>query len=164
MKISRIMLSVLLLGVLLFIGGCSSSVKSTSQDPNITAIQTVLGHQFTGPDPEFIEGLDNTEKLESYYEEKYKSHFTEERYNSFISTLAYQYVLAAHNNGQLIKVDKVKVEKEEDAYTFKVTVLYGKEDSGQDSAEVTGKVKIKEGKITSIQYLDDGGLTEKLSN
>ncbi|MBT2663220.1 hypothetical protein [Bacillus sp. ISL-45] len=164
-KISRIVLSLLLSGVVLFVAGCSSPVKSTTQDPNISAIKTVLEHQFTGPNPEFIEGSDNIEKLEQYYEKRYKPYFTEERYNSFIATLAYHYVHVAHNNDKQIKVDKVSVEKDEDTYNFKVTVLYGKEDSGQNSAEVTGRAKFnEEGKITHIQYLNDGELTEKLMN
>ena len=162
--IYRKLFSLLLLFVLLFVAGCSSSVKS-SQDPNITAIKTVLEHQFTGPEPEFVEGLDDIEKLEQYYENRYKPYFTEERYNSFIATTAFQYVLVAYNNGKEIKVEKVDVEKEEDAYTFKVTVLYGKKDGDQESAEVTGRVKFnEEGKITNIQYMNDDGLSEKLSN
>jgi hypothetical protein len=162
--INRKILSLLLLSVLLFAAGCSSTVKS-SQDPNITAIKTVLEHQFTGPDPEFVEGLDDTEKLEQYYEKRYKPYFTEERFNSFIATTAFQYALVAYNNGKEINVDQVDVEKEEDAYAFKVTVLYGKEGSDLESAEVTGRVKFNEdGKITNLQYLNDSGLSEKLGN
>ncbi|MCM3572351.1 hypothetical protein M3172_04065 [Mesobacillus subterraneus] len=158
-------LSLLLSCVLLFVTGCFATDKPLSKDPNITALQTVLEHQFTGPDPEFIEGSDNIEKLEQYYEKRYKPYFTEERYNSFISTSAYQYILVALNNDKQIKMDKVKVEKDEDTYTFKMTVLYGKEESSQNSAEVTGRAKFNnEGKITSIQYLNDDGLSEKLSN
>lgn len=161
--INRKMLSMLLFSILLFVTGCSATAKS-SQDPNISAIKTVLEHQFTGPDQEFLEGLDDTEKLEHYYEKRYKPYFTDEKYTSFIATSAYHYVLTAHNNGMDIKVDQADVEKEEDAYTFKMTVLYGKKDGDQKSAEVTGTVKFnEEGKITNLQYLNDGGLSEKLS-
>ncbi|WNF24806.1 hypothetical protein [Mesobacillus jeotgali] len=163
--IYRLTFKLFLSCILLFVAGCSTSVKSTSQDPNIIALKTVLEHQFTGPDQEFIEGTDNIEKLEQYYEKRYQPYFTEERYNSFIATTAFQYVLVAYNNGKEIKVEKVDVEKEEDAYTFKVTVWYGKKDGDQESAEVTGRVKFnEEGKITNIQYLNDDGLSENLSN
>ncbi|WP_335377595.1 hypothetical protein [Bacillus sp. JJ1122] len=167
-NISRISISLLLLGIILFMGGCSSSVKSTPQDKNITAIKTVLEHQFTGPNEEFIEGLDNIPKLEQYYEKRYKSYFTEDMYNRFIVAHAYDYLLMAHNNGKQIKVDTVSVksiESTEGTYTYKVVVLYGKEGSNQESAEVSGRAKFsKDGKIASIKYLDDGGLSEELRN
>ncbi|WP_079508775.1 hypothetical protein [Mesobacillus jeotgali] len=165
MKLTRLMLSLLLLVVLLFVAGCSSTVKSTSKDPNMTAIKTVLEHQFTGPDSEFIEGTENTEKLEEYYEKRYKSYFTEERYNSFIAASAYTYVLLAYNNDKEIKAEKVDVRTEEGWYHFNVTVSYGEAGNGQNSAEVTGKAKINDdGKITNVQYLNDGGLTSNLEN
>ncbi|MCM3666531.1 hypothetical protein M3204_19095 [Mesobacillus subterraneus] len=167
-KYSRLSMSLLLLGIILFLAGCSSDVESKTQDQSITTIKTVLEHQFTGPDQEFVEGLDNTEKLEQYYEERYKAYFTDEMDNKFISAHAYDYLLMAHNNGQQIKVDTVSVEREkstEGSYSFKMAVLYGEDGSNQKSAEVSGKVIFnKEGKITSIKYLNDGGLSEELSN
>ena len=43
--------------------------------------------------------------------------------------------------------------------------MYGEDASNQKSAEVSGKVIFnKEGKITSIKYLNDGGLSEALRN
>jgi PBP1b-binding outer membrane lipoprotein LpoB len=167
-KYSCISMSLLLLGIILFLAGCSSDVESKTQDQNITTIKTVLKHQFTGPDQEFVEGLDNIEKLEQYYEERYKAYFTEEMFNKFISAHAYDYLLTAHNNGQQIKADTVSVEKDElteGNYLFKLVVLHGEEESNQKSAEVSGKVIFnKEGKITSIKYLNDGGLSEELRN
>ncbi|WP_423410510.1 hypothetical protein AABM38_11525 [Heyndrickxia sp. MSNUG] len=161
-------MSLLLLGFILLAGGCSSSVKSTPEDKNITAIKTVLKHQFTGPTAEFIEGLDNTKKLEQYYEKSYKSFFTEDMYTKFISAHAYDYLLMAHNSEQQLKVDQVSVESDkttEGTYKFKVVVLYDTEGTNQGSAEVSGRVKFnKEGKIASISYLDDGGLSTELRN
>lgn len=152
--------------VILFVVGCSSSVKSTPQDKSITALKTVLEHQFTGPDSEFIEGLDNIAKLEQYYEKRYKSYFTNDMYTKFIAPHAYDYLLMAHNNGQQIKVDTVSVEcneSTEDSNNFKVVVLYAQEGSNQKSAEITGTVYFhKEGKIASITYLADGGLSKEL--
>ena len=159
-------MSMLFLGVILLVAGCSSNVKSMPQDQNIATVKTVLEHQFTGPDQEFIEGLDNIAKLEQYYEERYKVYFTEDMFNKFISAHAYDYLLIAHNNGQQIKADTVSVESDEStvgSYSFKLAVLYGEDGSNQKSAEVSGKVIFnKEGKITSIQYLKDGGLSEAL--
>ncbi|WP_335432932.1 hypothetical protein [Bacillus sp. JJ1609] len=161
-------MSLLLLGFMIIAVGCSSSVKSTPQDKNITVIKTVLKHQFTGPNEEFIEGIDNIPKLEQYYEKRYKSYFTEDMYNRFIAAHAYDYLLMAHNNGKQINVDTVSVESidsKEGTYTFKVAVLYDIEESNQGSAEVSGRVNFnKEGKIAGIKYLDDGGLSEELRN
>jgi hypothetical protein len=167
-NISRISMSLFLIGVIIIAAGCSSSVKSTPEDKNITVIKTVLKHQFTGPNEEFIEGLDNIPKLEKYYEKRYKSYFTEDMYNRFIAAHAYEYLLMAHNNGKQIKVDTVSVERiesKEDAYTFKVVVLFNKDGSNQGSAEVSGRVNFnKEGKIASINYLDADGLSKELRN
>jgi PBP1b-binding outer membrane lipoprotein LpoB len=161
-------MSLLLLGIILLVVGCSSNVKSAPKDQNIATIKTVLEHQFTGPEQEFVEGLDNIAKLEQYYEERYKAYFTEDMFNKFISAHAYDYLLMAHNNVQQIKADTVSVEKDgstEGTYRFKMAVLYGEEGSNLKSAEVSGKVIFnKEGKITSIQYLNDGGLSEALRN
>lgn len=159
-------MSLLFLGVILLVAGCSSNVKSMPKDQNIATVKTVLEHQFTGPEQEFIEGLDNIAKLEQYYEERYKAYFTEDMFNKFTSAHAYDYLLMAHNNGQQIKADTVSVESGEStegSYSFKIAVLYGEDGSNQKSAEVSGKAIFnKEGKITSIQYLNDGGLSEAL--
>jgi hypothetical protein len=168
MNIKRLSMSLLLIGMFLFLTGCSSSVNSSGEDQNISAIKTVLEHQFTGPDSEFIEGLDNTEKLEQYYEKRFRPYFTEERYTSFIASQAYDYLLMAYNNGVQIKAEKVTVEGIESTdgvYHFKVVVVYDKEGNNQKSAEVSGKATLnKEGKIASIQYLNDGGLSHELKN
>jgi len=157
---------VLLLGVILIIAGCSSSVESKTPDKNITTIKTVLEHQFTGPNKEFIEGIDNIPKLEQYYEKRYKSYFAEDMYTKFIAAHAYDYLLMAHNSDKQIMVDNVSIESSESKegeYNFKVVVIYDKQGSNQGSAEVSGTVKFNEdGKITSIKYLDDGGLSNEL--
>ncbi|AZB40996.1 hypothetical protein CEF21_00800 [Bacillus sp. FJAT-42376] len=165
-------ISSLLLFVLLVTAGCSLSVKNvpqnSNQDPNITAIKQVLHSQLTGPDSEFINGLDNIPKLEQYYEKRYKSYFTEEMYNSFVSAYAYNYLLMAHVKGQQLKVDAVNVKRidsKDDIYDFKALVLYGKKGSNQKSAEVSGSVNFnKEGKITGITYSEDDGLSKELKD
>ena len=166
--ISRLSMLLLLLGIILLFAGCSSSVKSTSQDKNITAIKTVLKHQFTGPDIDVVELLESPAELDQYYEKRYKSYFTENMYKSFIAANAYHYLFMAHNNGQQLKVDTVDVENIESTksdYTFKVVVLIDKKGRNQKSAEVSGRVSFnKEGKITSIRNLDDGGLIKELRN
>jgi hypothetical protein len=159
---------VLLLGVILIIAGCSSSAESKSPDKNITTIQTVLEHQFTGPNKEFIEGIDNIPKLEQYYEKRYKSYFTEDMYSKFIAAHAYDYLLTAYNHNKQIKVKNVSVESidsTEGGYNFKVVVLYDKAGRNQGSAELSGTVNFNEdGKIANIKYLNDGGLSEELRN
>ena len=172
-------MSFLLLGI---ISGCTSSntLTSTPQDKNLTTIKTVIDKQFTGPDLKLIEMLTSKENvtvigkdgevtqpksstdLEKYYEKIYQPYFTEKMYNSFIAAYASHYQFLANKSGYQIKVDKIDIkedEKSEGAYEFKVNVLYGKDGSKQKNAEVSGRVDFnKDGKITNIRYLDDGGL------
>ncbi|MFF3024673.1 hypothetical protein ACFVRR_18805 [Gottfriedia sp. NPDC057948] len=184
---SLTMMSFLLLGIII-VTGCSSTniVKSTPQDQNEKTIKTVLEKQFTGPDIKLIEMLSSEEnvtvigkdgeatqppkntELEKYYEKNYQPYFTERMYNNFIAAYAFNYQFLAHKSGYQIKVDNIdikKIETTEGAYEFKVYVLYGKAGSKQKLAEVSGRVYFtKDGKITNIRYLDDGGFTKAMNN
>jgi len=180
-------MSFILLGIIL-VAGCSSSntLKATSQDKNITNIKTVLEKQFTGPNSKLIEMLTSEEnvtvigkdgevtqpksptELEKYYEKTYKAYFTENMYNNFIAAYAFHYQFLAHKNGYKIKAGDIDIKEAgttNEAYEFKVKVFYEKDGTKQKNAEVSGRVNFnKDGKITNIRYLDDGGLTKAMNN
>ncbi|UOR14156.1 hypothetical protein [Halobacillus amylolyticus] len=186
-NVSRIFKAFLLSGIFLLIVGCSSSdtSKTTSQDENITTIETVLEHQFTGPDQKLIELLDDPNnqtiigkegdngssetkptELDLYLEETYKSYFTEDMYDKFIGSYALGYHTAAYNNGYQLEVKNIDIKQNdttENAYDFTVNVQYQKENSQEMTFEVTGRAHIyEEGKISNIDFSDDDGLLEAL--
>lgn len=142
--------SFLLFGILLFVVGCSEH-----QDENITTIETVLKHQFTGPDLKLIGLLDSPEnapiigkevetsteepktptKLDLYLEARYKPHFTESMYSRYVATYALDYQVAASKSDYQLEVDGIDIEQNEtneDADDFTVKVLYKKEESEND--------------------------------
>ncbi|WP_079529260.1 hypothetical protein [Halobacillus hunanensis] len=186
-NVSRIFKAFLLSGIFLLIVGCSSSdtSKTTPQDENITTIETVLEHQFTGPDQKLIELLDDPNnqtiigkegdngssetkptELDLYLEETYKSYFTEDMYDKFIGSYALGYHTAAYNNGYQLEVKNIDIKQNdttENAYDFTVNVQYQKENSQEMTFEVTGRAHIyEEGKISNIDFSDDDGLLEAL--
>ncbi len=178
----------LLFGILLFVVGCSSSDISepVHQNENVSTINTVIEHQFTGPDQELIElynspengteigdgkeksdeELEKPTELDLYLKEKYQSHFTENMYSKYIVTYALDYQLAASMNDYKMEVNSINIEhneKNEDIYDFTANVLYKKEENEQVIAKVSGRANIyEEGKIAKIQFLDDDGLLEAL--
>ncbi len=188
-NVFRLLKTFLLSGIFLLIVGCSSSdaSKNKPQDENITTIETVLEHQFTGPDQELIKLLENPNnqtiigkeggngaseakqtELDLYLEETYKSYFTEDMYNEFIGTYALGYHTAAYNNGYQLEVRNIDIKQNdttENAYDFTVNVQYQKENNKKMSSEVTGRAHIyEEGKISNIDFSDDDGLLEALNN
>lgn len=185
-SVSRILMSFLLLGIILVTGCSSTTVKSTTQDKNITTIKTVLNQQFTGPDLKLVELQESEEnltvigkngkvkqsesptELEKYYDKLYRAYFTEKMYDKFLAAYAYYYQFMAHKNGYQLKVENIdikKIDTTEGAYEFNVSVLYGKDGSKQKNAEVSGRVYFnKDGKINYIRYLDNGELNKAMIN
>jgi hypothetical protein len=186
---SRVTKFFLLFGILFIVVGCSLSDTSESapqDNNNITTIETVIEHLFTGPDQELIdllyspenitiigsntevEEVENPTELDLYLEEKYKkSHFTEDMYSQYIV----MYVLAYHGtadfNDYHMEVDSIDIEQNattEGAYDFTVNVLYNKAGNEQMNAEVTGRAHIyEEGKIASFKLFDHKELYEALN-
>ncbi|MES9683654.1 hypothetical protein ABWK22_12155 [Gottfriedia acidiceleris] len=180
-------MSVFLFGIIL-VAGCSSSstLISTTQNKNVMTLKTVLKQQFTGPDEIFhvlFAPKDNftiiekggevtlqniPTKLEQYAKKHYQKYFTENTFNNFITVHAFRYQLIASTQGYYIKPDGIeikKVKKTERTYDFKVNVIYEKSGIKQQNAEVSGRVNFnKDGKITFIRYLDDGGLIKAMNN
>jgi hypothetical protein len=186
--ISRITMSSvmfgLMFGLLLIAVGCaiSDTSESTSQDENITTIETVLNHQFTGPDEEIklmkspenvtIIGAGETTtpetptKFDLYLKEKYHSHFTDNMYSQYIVTYALDYQTSAYYNDYQLEVASIIIEQHETiegAYDFMVSVLYKKKGNEEKTAKVTGRAYMnEESKITFIRFINDNGLLEEM--
>ena len=177
-------LSFLLVGI---VSGCSSAntVSSADQD-NIKTIKTVLEKQFTGPDDKLTQMITSEKnitvigkdgkvtqpksptELETYYEKNYKAYFTEDMYIMFIAADAFKYQSLAHKNGFQLKADNITIKKDKKAketYEFKVNVICETDGPDQQNAVVSGKVNLsKDGKITSIRYLNDAEFTKVMNH
>ncbi|MER2088753.1 MAG: hypothetical protein ABS920_03380 [Sporosarcina sp.] len=171
-------------GVLLTLALLSLLVAACSEtepaDKNKVAIQTVLEHEFTAPDKEFMKifnDLINQQRnnpgtppddtqFTNYLEKLYGPHFTEFGYASHIMIYPLNFQVAADNSGYQITVDKIDVEQSEDRprdYDFTVHVKYKKEGGNKKKAEITGLAVLpEEGKIGKIHYNQDYGELEKI--
>ncbi|MCP3029477.1 hypothetical protein [Halobacillus sp. A5] len=188
-KSHRIITYLLLLGVCLAFTACASvnTSESDSKDQNINVIESVLKQQFTGPDQELMDLLDdpqnstiigngepsNSEEptwLDIYLEEKYQTYFSESMYDEFIGTYAMGYHVVAYNNDYQFEAEKVDIKKNDDAegaYDFTVNVLFKKEKNGTEekSSKVTGRINInEEGKITNFRLMGDDDLSKTLTS
>ncbi|WP_281975220.1 hypothetical protein [Halobacillus litoralis] len=184
-KKHRIVIPFLLLGVCLAFTACSSvnTSESASKDQNINIIESVLKQQFTGPDQELMDLLDDPEnstiigngetsnpeeptRLDLYLEEKYQPYFSESMYDEFIGTYAMGYHVEAYNNDYQFEAENIDIENSDDAeraYDFIVKVLYKKEGTEESSSKVTGRININEkGEITNFRLMDDDGLSKLL--
>jgi hypothetical protein len=169
------LLSIALLSLL--VAACS---ETEPKDKNKVAIQTILKHEFTAPDKEFMSifndlinqqrnnpgTLPDDTELTNYLEKLYGPHFTEFGYDSHIMIYPLNFQAAADNSGYQITVDKIDVEQSEDRprdYDFTVHVTYEKDGSDKKKAEITGlAICPEEGKIGKIRYNRDYGEFEKI--
>jgi hypothetical protein len=179
-------LSLLLIGVLLIIGSCSSNSTSKPIPPveNITIINNVLKHQFTGPDKKLVKLLNdpknatiiggdketsdtkNPTQLDLYLEEMYKTYFTEEMYSQFIGEYALTYQGLAEWKGYEIKINKIEIKQNKDNgknYYFTANVKFQSKGSSEKSTAIKGNVHFSEDdKISKFELLSDGGLSDKM--
>ncbi|NYF25293.1 hypothetical protein [Sporosarcina sp. JAI121] len=171
-------------GVLLSLALLSLLVAACSEtepvDKNKVAIQTVLEHEFTAPDKEFMKIFNDLINQQSnnpgtppddtqftnYLEKLYGPHFTEFGYDSHIMIYPLNFQVAADDSGYQITVDKIAVEQSEDRprdYDFTVYITYKKEGSNKKKAKITGlAICPEEGKIGKIRYNRDYGDFEKI--
>jgi hypothetical protein len=185
-KVIKSFLSLLLIGVLLIIGSCSSNSTSKPIPPveNITIINNVLKHQFTGPDKKLVKLLNdpknatiiggdketsdtqNPTQLDLYLEEMYKMYFTEEMYSQFIGEYALTYQGLAEWRGNEIKINKIEIKQNKDNgknYYFTANVKYQSKGSSEKLTAIKGNVHFSEDdKISKFELLSDGGLSDKM--
>ncbi|GGB72099.1 hypothetical protein [Fictibacillus barbaricus] len=178
-------MSFLLIGILLIISSCSSNStsKSIPPDENITIINKVLKHQFTGPDKNLVKLLNDPEnatiiggdketsdgnptQLDLYLEEMYKPSFTEEMYSQFIGEYALTYQGLAEWKGYEIKINQIEIKQNKDNdknYYFTANVNYQSKGSSEKSTTIKGNVHFSEDdKISKFELLSDGGLSIKM--
>jgi hypothetical protein len=178
-NISGTFIKILMAGFVFFIVGCSSNTETEPQDENITTIETVLEHSFTGPENELIEiwndihsdenGIEEIESaigdLNSYTSEKFKPYFAEEGYNSFISSFGFAFLDYAYRNGYQLKLNNFEAETSEvkdNIYNFSLEVQYQKEDNAEQVVNVTGEANINEDGLVSNMLIRGNELVEAL--
>ncbi|MBM6617681.1 hypothetical protein [Bacillus suaedaesalsae] len=165
MKKIRVWSIVALLFSSIFIGGCSQA-----SDENTATIQTYLEHEFTGPNEELSNILDqglHPPELDSYLEERYGDIIVD-----LESMVNRNYVLVflrdAHLNGYQLHPKNITIKKiegtENNVYDYEVEVEYSK-DEQTNIATVTGKINLDDNrKILMIRKMDGLGLLEELRN
>lgn len=175
----RTFITILWVGFVFFIVGCSSNTETEPQDENITTIETVLEHSFTGPEKELIEiwndirsDENEIEEIESamgalnaYTSEKFKPYFAEEGYHSFISSFGFTFLDYAYRNGYQLKLNNAEVETSEvkdNIYNFSLEVQYQKEDSAEQVVNVTGEANINDDGLISNMLIRGNELVEAL--
>jgi hypothetical protein len=175
----RTFITILLVGLVLYVVGCSSNTETEPQDENKTTIKTVLEHSFTGPEQELIEiwndihsdenEMEEIESaigaLNSYTSEKFKPYFADQGYNSFISSFGFTFLNYAYRNGYQLKLNSFEVETSEvkdNIYNFLLEVQYQKEDSAEQVVNVTGEANINEDGLISKMLIRGNELVEAL--
>lgn len=187
-KCKLLIISIVIIFILL-ISGCNNPDIDKEEDIheiNISAIEHVLKKSLTcpslnnlddiNPSTEGISIIGNGDNKVSEKQEKnpiseelksiYEPYFTENYYEKFIGTHAMTFEAAARRAGYKIRVDNINVTtKENDAigYDFKVNVTYWKDSKEKSTAELSGTAQcLEEGKISYINYFDDGGLLKNI--
>ncbi|MFB7138024.1 hypothetical protein ACFCYN_00005 [Gottfriedia sp. NPDC056225] len=163
MKKSRILLSILLVGILALAGCTSGNTSKKKQvDPNIAMIKTVLEKQVTGPDADLKKALESPNPpagIEAYTNKEFKKYFTDASFESFVSAYALRFTFEAHKNGFTLaykdaKVNAVKGEK--GAYDYTVTFVAKKSGKDDQTIEVTGRFNVNDDhKIVHVRYNDE---------
>ncbi|CDQ19994.1 hypothetical protein [Halobacillus karajensis] len=148
-KQARVAIPLLMLVVLLLMIGCSAGSKTTTEEEK-GIIETIVNHQFTGPDLELVDLLEDPAhvvkigtgetsakeeptELDLYLKDIYGSYFNEAMYEEYIGTYAMSTHMEAYNNDYSTDVKDVVVEESErteGAYTFTVQVNYEGRDEG----------------------------------
>jgi hypothetical protein len=149
--------------------GCSNSVNdSQGSDENVKTIQTYLENEFTGPNEELSNILDqglHPPELDEYAEENYGDIIAD--LEKMISSLyVLEFLRDAHFYGYQLQPKNINIQKIEgtqnNVYDYEVEVEYSK-DGQTKTATVTGKINLNEnGKISMIRKMDGFELLEKM--
>lgn len=162
----------------------------SKQDESAEAIRAVIEQEFNGPDEKYIELLDAVvatdasdpdmsqeeyettlerpeyQELMSYMEETYASYFTENGYDNFINTLAFTYT--RYNQEYELNTSNIEIvqsEHGETLYDFTFQVEYTDENGDSSQFNFNGNaIAPEEGEIGKIEYLDEDGLLQEVTN
>lgn len=153
-----------------FMSACSAREKKP--DREITQVMEAI---FSCPDSELFDpetineiGIGTTADKDAAEKktketEKWKKtvgdFFTEEGFQELIdSDLNVRYHRWAYMNHFVTEVNQVQVEAGNEAYRCTVDLTVTGEDGSKQKAEITGKVTLSDGKIQSIEEIEDGML------
>ncbi|AIF45323.1 hypothetical protein [Virgibacillus sp. SK37] len=153
MKAGKLLTSVMLLGFILFVAGCSSNQASeeSKADENEEAIQAVLENALNGPN-EDLQKLFNEGTVEDtiqYDKDHFDGYFANETaYMDFVNSYGAVLMTTPMREGYTFKVEDITIDKtdsDELIYDFTVELAYQKE--GNDAWEtetVTGQANVNE--------------------
>ncbi|MGV3487980.1 MAG: hypothetical protein ACO1OC_05285 [Tuberibacillus sp.] len=147
----------------------TSDTHSQNNNNNEAKVQTYLENEFNGPSEELKNILDKEEFIDEvtamnqYLEKHYKELIAEDFYETFVNTNeALRWLQPAYEAGYQLNAKKMDIQKAGDynAYNFKVEVVFSK-DGKSNTAAVTGYINFnKNGKISAIRDVNDGGLAK----
>lgn len=161
---SRIVQKLMVVAVIfILVVGCSSPKES---DTDMKTIQTFLEIEFTGPNEELTNALEQDglfpPELEEYLEENYQPLVMnlEDMMNKNHILLFLRF---AYGNGYHLQPTNIDIQKVQDnAYDYEVKVEYSKDDQ-LNTATITARINLNdEGKIVTIRNMDDDGLLEMM--
>ncbi|KIL45470.1 hypothetical protein [Jeotgalibacillus soli] len=186
-----------LMGVVLFLitslvaTGCSENgtVSKGASDKNAEAIRAVIEKEFSAPDEEFQalrdaalesvkEAGDQKEYDElmeapvykeylTYMEDTYRPYFTENGYDSFIST-ASAFMYSGLDGDFSLSPSDIKIEQSDSSSALYNFTFHVKAESGNGVAGdyyFEGKANVpEEGRIGTIEFSDKDSLYEKLNS
>jgi hypothetical protein len=153
----------ILASVFVLFAGCSSPKE---MDENVKTIQTFLEKEFTGPNDELTDALEQEgafpPELREYAEENYKP-LVMNLENMINSNHVLLFQRFAYENGYQLKPTTIDIQKVQDhAYEYEVNVEYSK-DGQKNTAAITARINLNDdGKIVTIRNMDDDGLLEKM--
>ncbi len=134
--------------------------------PSLSSLETEEGLSIIGKELDTDSKSPENSLIEKELESMYKTFLTDKYYDIFIRKHALTFEIAAVRSGYEITVNSINVyPKENDpiGYSFKVNVTYGKDTSQNSTAEISGSAQcIEEGKLSYINYIDDGGLLNNM--
>ncbi len=173
-----------LIAAILFVVGGYFLVNKLLLNPDQAkekVVKHILNDQFTVADVTLIKLLESPDnasvigngksstpqggtELEGYLEQEYKSYFTEEMYENYITTYLFTYQVPAVYSDIQLDANEITLKQNNESdglYDFTVLVSY----EGNEEAEVAGRARVNnDEKITYFEILNDDGLSKKLSD
>ncbi|UFU00676.1 hypothetical protein KO561_07000 [Radiobacillus kanasensis] len=157
-------------------------IEEENVDGDSEILKEILNKQFSGPDQELMNLLEDPDnltiigkeeskpkgptELDKYLEEEYKSSFTDDAYQTFIGSYLLDFQSTAHYGDYKLQAESIDLEQSDsndEEYMFKVKVGYQKGEIEKGYAEVTGRAKVNaKGEVYYYKLEDDGGLSQAL--
>ena len=154
----------------------SSATTPTASVEQQTVVRQTLTTLFNGPNAAYIgqsstqvlgEGVSKADSAsrESLPDTPVQSAFTTDAYSTFVANALSLYHGFAQDSGQRtqLKDDAVQVSKTDTGYSFTANVQYGKGESINQTAKITGTVQFNDsGKLCFFRIDNDSGLIKAL--